>query len=1459
MRPGVRHVLLVALLILGPVAAALDYVILPTPPNLVRDEATTLLADLSTPKARADFAAGNVEVPLPQDAFADGAFRGVLTIPAALLDPRGWTIEMILRLPAETAAQMRAPLSLGVLSAKGNYDLRFALHPANGPGFHLYAPAGAMGRKYPFAFGASAGGDSYTLAKSAPNRWVYMVMGFDANSRAGAVILRDMDGHVLGRQIAFFRLAGLNDEFARRLPEEQRAPAVEQCWADDVAALGKALPPTFTLGNAAVDLRAVRISRGLRTSVLYPAHAFDRIEGLPHFASELDPARAVTVTVPRKVGYNDYQARVIPVQETHLPLAPGEKITLRLKNLPVGLYSLWIYGTVDPKDRKELPRVWQPAPMEFEAADAADRRVAFGRLLLKQSFSPRFMQAFSFQADIPGDYTATFRLAARAMESVRIQQINLVDTLAGLPAVAVKKEQRLAEGKTAQLTELTDARRKRDDLIWNAFPPLNVHTVHQVPPPWRKLPEGFTPPNWQFAASAGQRYARLESTLAPLDIIETQSKTLLPHDQVIAGAPLPGTPTDDGAGVFLRKADYPDLAGDMYWCPRAALMGQRMSAFMGLVVGQGSSGNTPQFDLGRAYFERGIPDIGHDAALALVRLAYDFPALEYGVQDTRLCTHHPDLEFNQAWSYGRGGKVINWSWSADDVRAMIYTYDALFPYINENRVLADAVHRFIPWVRTPEDVVALLDRRLVFAAVRDVRRGFLAVNREIEDAAGEVLGPGPLTADLFDLTRQQASLHPFQGTFADGYATGLSRSGSYYTASFLTYALGSAKATVAKAYSMLLLKRSGVQPPMDLSDIERYPKVRAAADFLLDMWIAGGFPFMVGDASGGPHTGPVAYSRLDQPTLAKAFALTGSPRHAWILANRFASKDSQVLKSAAPRDPILHNVSRVVPDYGAILEMTPDEPDLTRKTGVTLRLGIGQGHAHSDFLDVNFFGMGLPMAVDLACRNEGTQTWSRPGANWAFLHNHAIAHNDDNPAAVPGQDGEPWLRAFAPPLLRASYADRKDTTRLDRDLLLMQVGDSEVFYAFDLQRLRGGALHTWCFHGCESDALDLNVPMTPNTVRWIDRTLEGTHKTGLSADPLQATWTMTREGREFPHKFGAGGIVKTVACEPTVLGARYDPKLPPVRMRATLLGHPGEAVMQGNPYSQAYAYCFPFLWVQRKAEGESDYPALYEWYRGDTPILASARLLSRSPLSIEVVTTSGQTDLYTATPEGISALSRDAKGIRWAKINGLADFRSHGLTLTPARPRHTARIVEIDYAARAMRLDAPLPPLDGALIGNDGRRTWIALRGEGDRFTWQDDLLIHQSRIADVGIAGPDAADIKLARPMLFADAGNRKGAAITLVTEDGQWHFRAGRVVRKPADATLTDRVFAAADGAGYGLLRGYEIGIGDTVEVLADATLRRVANGYEVMSNVALTGVLNGRPLSLKPSRAWQRAEQR
>jgi hypothetical protein len=1118
--------------------------------------------------------------------------------------------------------------------------------------------------------------------------------------------------------------------------------------------------------------------------------------------------------------------------DTAISLSRGDApITRTLNALDTGIYSLMVHGSIDPQGRDKLGRVWRPCPMEFELRDAAGRVVERGRMLLKQSFTPQRMQGFHFHINEPGDYTATFRLSGRAQETVRITRFELVDHLKDVPNEAVKRAQHIGSGKTNQLAALTEDRRQRDDAIWKGLPPLNTMLqVHDAPKLFRQPPASLALPKWDTKAYAGvysQRHPGL--SFAPLDFVNAQTGEVFPHEQIVAGEPWPGEWSDDGTGVFFTKEKFPELPHDILWAPRATLLGYRVKCYLGL-LGAGDYGGR---SLAKQYFEQGDPNVGHDAAMALVRLAYDWPAVEMNLHELRLCSHSPDLEFNTDWTGARrNGKYFYDGWSGANTISLLTAYDQVYPYIQDNQAFAEAVHRFIPWINTPQDVVRYLDRGLVFASVRDVHRGLIRA-APVEDMAARVLGPGPFTEEFYDLTKQQVKIYPYSGTYQELYATALNRSGSYHAGSFLVYAFGDACGQIGKARLFLEARRQGVKLPMDISDLDRYPKIKGACDFIVEMWPAGGFPFMLGDASGGPHTGPNARQRLTMAadSLRDAWDLAGDPRHAWILSNWIGETNATIAKAAADiRNPILHAPSRVVPGYGAILECGVDETNLTKKTAATLRVGIGQAHTHSDYLDLNLFALGLPVAVDLACRTEGNN-WTRPKSGSAGLHNMAIAHDTDNFHEAGGQTGEPWIRSFAPPLVRASYVNREGTARLDRDVILMQVGEADTHYAFDLQRLRGGKLHTWSFHGCESDDLALNVPMEARAVRWIDRMLEGTHKVGQANDTLQATWTMTRAGREIKHSFNGGGVIKTAACEPVVLGAAYDSNAPPVRVRATLLGHAGEAVMQGNPYSEAYSFCFPFLWVQREAnDGESLYPAIYEWYRGGVPVIEKAELVQGQ---VRVTTTSGQVDAFTVTPTTFSVVSRDKRGIRFAKLNGGDALQAEGISIKANRAAYRTTITEVDYRKRTLRTKDPLPANPRVTVGNQGHRTFLELRGSGTSFAFDDELLCHEGQITKLEIKDDKLVTIESSQKLFQAGNGNRKLDGFTVANEDLTWQFRAGKVIRPSPVGELSEQIFTDANRDGRVHVKTYEIGLGDEVELLTDVTVWRTGRGYEVTTN--------------------------
>ena len=258
-------------------------------------------------------------------------------------------------------------------------------------------------------------------------------------------------------------------------------------------------------------------------------------------------------------------------------------------------------------------------------------------------------------------------------------------------------------------------------------------------------------------------------------------------------------------------------------------------------------------------------------------------------------------------------------------------------------------------------------------------------------------------------------------------------------------------------------------------------------------------------------------------------------------------------------------------------------------------------------------------------------------------------------------------------------------------------------------------------------------------------------------------------------------------------------------------------------------------------------------------------MVSKEPLTVRIVTATGQTDTYVLAGESFSAVSVDAKGLRWAMLNGGDSWAAGGLTVKAARASYMTLITAIDYTKRTLTTQDPLPADPLITVGNAGRRTILQLRGQGVHFSFADDLLIHEGEIRRLAVSGENQIDVEPSQPLLFAGAGNRDLAAFTMTNEDGSWQFRGftgrdtdwkgGKAIKKPEGAKLTREVFSDANGDGFVNLKTYEIGIGDAVELLADVTLRRTATGYEVKTNVPLRGTFADKAIQAVAAGGWQK----
>ena len=208
-------------------------------------------------------------------------------------------------------------------------------------------------------------------------------------------------------------------------------------------------------------------------------------------------------------------------------------------------------------------------------------------------------------------------------------------------------------------------------------------------------------------------------------MLDATTGTIFYQSNVVAFVPFPGNYPDDGMGVFYAKSNYPALSADIYKTTRANILGNQYVMYMALIIN--SQGGLWGLQNAQQYFNTGKLAYGHDAALALVRFAYDYPALEMSLQQPRQCTTSLDPDYNSDWSQPnvRNGKLFYVGWSGTYAEQLFTAYDQVFPYISGNQLFANEVHRYVPWVNTPQDVIKLVDNFLVFPSVRDVSRGLV--------------------------------------------------------------------------------------------------------------------------------------------------------------------------------------------------------------------------------------------------------------------------------------------------------------------------------------------------------------------------------------------------------------------------------------------------------------------------------------------------------------------------------------------------------------------------------------------------------------------------------------------------------------------------------------------------------------------------------------------------------------
>jgi hypothetical protein len=794
-------------------------------------------------------------------------------------------------------------------------------------------------------------------------------------------------------------------------------------------------------------------------------------------------------------------------------------------------------------------------------------------------------------------------------------------------------------------------------------------------------------------------------------------------------------------------------------------------------------------DAANAYELTANDEFGWDGAVALCAIAEKYPAIDYFVQATGRYTNlDRDQDGNAPFHFSAPpGKSVYRGWAGGDYARLLRAYDGLFDFIKDNQRLAEYVGTKIPWVKTPQDVVRLLDTNLVQAGLDQCNRTYISGDDLPKALAPLVQGVGEVSNRMLEsgiFTAMDMNM-TYAGGIDDQAICSYNRDGVHYIGS-----VGYLSADLLKIAEVLRAYRQAGGPArFDLTDPKLYPHMTESGRTIAQVHVAGGFPLVIGDARD---------------------LRTGR------------------LPSGAERFP-----SRVLGGFGAaILESGETQDDLLRMRAVAIHTGIGRGHAHQDTLNLDLFALGCRMAPDLGGRHEGPNRGS-PNMRWSKVHNLVEVDNAnfENTYAGSTVSGTGWTTSFSPQpgaqfTSNAAHAtSHPQVTRYQRDTALIDI-DAANSYVFDVFRVDGGQLHTYCFHGARAKELKSNVDFKPAASdaakAYLSKHKEGTRVEGKSPETLTADWMIDEE------------------LQRAYQGSGYQKDRRPVT-RLNLLGVAGVDTLAGNATSDFYQYDFPFLYLQRRAGKpglSSVWTALMEPCAGD-PLIAEKRLLpvagEATAQAVAVKTRNGLSDLLYSSLKPETAgqtgdarvagrfgyVSTDDKGFRMAHLVGGTELTADGVSIRAERAGYSGRVTGVDYAARSLQLDRPLPArlLGGAWVGIDNGVTVHNFRIEavapgagGARVTHEKTARYYQSTVLNLDRAA-SAVECEIEPVVFGADTRHCNGTTVSneagdkfwkVTLEEGdRWMNLGFPGYRGSAPNKLSMAMFPDADGDGRRTVR--------------------------------------------------------
>ena len=821
---------------------------------------------------------------------------------------------------------------------------------------------------------------------------------------------------------------------------------------------------------------------------------------------ETPPYAARCVSWQEPVYFNPSHADRVPTSQ-HRPVVKaypwrpaGEPIVLRVGRLPPSLYVIRPIAAA-PAQTKVMPK--RCVFVQVKINDLPDDPRKMNCYVLRAQALDNFyaIQEFYFHVRDDREHRVEIALLPQSELDLLLYNVDVHDRFGDCAGRRGKRHTTLFDvaerhrlweenrrkypREAAAPVRSADEQRAYDDLVWrHLLPPLNAHTAANLGTGrydrqrFNRERFSFAPPEWAGRAERPGVDAKNDplglSRRNPIVFHADEGQKLLidSHGSLRLGPQKPpaagATPGQPDTPVELPPGDYYDAA-----------------QVTGIYAEVGAAFN-PDFVRRRsglgAWHQLGNRQAARDEAMKLIRFIYDWPAVRPA--------HNLSYILGQDGLDRRYDRRYQWS---PEHGTLLAAYDALFEFIDGNEELAAAVGRYVPWVKTPDDLVRLIDTYLV----QDYANDIMKYRCFYDHGQAAMMIDAVLVQDCRDITDPWMDFLWTRGWeypqalagIADNAVTSIGRDGATNVGSIF-YAIGGQLSTVELIQRYM---QHGGNPKYDLTDPLQYPKLRATIDLPVESCPAGRQVLGVGDV-GGPSqpVGRLVHLENMRQIFETGWRWTRQPKFAYELINTFGRADEtdaeweQIAAAAGKtRDPYLMNRSRVLSDWGAFLAGGQDEDDFRFKREVTVRIGTGAGHAHDDTLDLRLFAHGLTMSGDLGQR----PGYGKPGHALSRMHNvvEVDGRNWMSHAWVRSMldaPGAPSMTVEAAPAMSGVKLFRRQVALLDvepgirsaKSPAAMDPGvTTPSAYVLDVFRVSGGRLHTYCFHGCVDDGFDVNV------------------------------------------------------------------------------------------------------------------------------------------------------------------------------------------------------------------------------------------------------------------------------------------------------------------------------------------------------------------------------------------------